>query len=510
LKHYSLKQHFNNLHLELPFGKTGQQTSMKWRIFGYLLGFVLIMIVILWFFQIVYLDDFYKSIKTNQIEEAAQSIEDNIDNQDISMLINRIAQRYDSCVSVLNIDGQQLYSAHILGDCLIHNMSWADYSDFYAEAKKNGGNVVKIFSRSSFANDDYNPLGFLGHVPSKDKGLTESMVYASIIKNNDGDTLLVLLNSSISPVDATVATLRVQLIYITIIIVGIALLLSFLISRRLSQPISKINASAKELAAGNFDVTFKGNDYKEISELSDTLNYAARELSRTEKLQRELIANISHDLRTPLTMIGGYSEAMRDLPGEYNAENAQVIIDEVNRLAVLVNDMLNLSKLEAGVIELKRKCYNLTASIEELVETYTKLTEQQDFTITFSADQKVFVEADAIKISQVLANLLNNAINYSSDNKNIIVRQTVIDNCVRIEVIDQGEGIEADKLPNIWQRYYKVDKEHRRASIGSGIGLSIVKNILELHQATFGVESMVGQGSTFWFELPIIDPPQDG
>jgi len=503
LKHNNITK---KLHLQLPFGQSPQQTSMKWRIFGYLLGFALIMVVILWFFQIIYLDDFYKKIKTNQIEDAANSIVENIDNEDISTLIQRIAQRYDSCVSVINIDGDVQYSAHILNDCLIHNMSWSEYNKFYVAAQQNGGSVIKIFSRASFTNDDYNPLGFQGRVPGADKGLTESMVYASVIENESGETLLVMLNSNISPVGATVDTLRVQLIYISIIIVGVALLLSFLISRRLSQPISKINTSAKELALGNFDVEFSGNGYKEISELSDTLNYAARELSQTEKLQQELIANISHDLRTPLTMIGGYSEAMRDLPGEDNAENAQVIIDEVNRLAVLVNDMLDLSKLEAGVTELKLKCYNLTASIENLLATYTKLTEQQGFTIKFAPEQYVFVEADAIKITQVLTNLLNNAINYSSNDKNIVIRQiiTATDH-IRIEVCDKGDGIEAEKLPYIWQRYYKVDKEHRRAAIGSGIGLSIVKNILELHQAAYGVESTVGHGSTFWFELPIVN-----
>ena len=168
-------------------------------------------------------------------------------------------------------------------------------------------------------------------------------------------------------------TLRIQLIYISVILILLSLVIAFIISRRVSRPIIVINDTAKELAKGNFSVEFNGKDYREISELSDTLNHTAKELSKTDVLQKELLANVSHDLRTPLTMITAYSEVMRDLPGENTPENVQVIIDETKRLTVLVNDLLDMSKIQAGVTVLETKEYDLTDSIQATTDRYACL-----------------------------------------------------------------------------------------------------------------------------------------
>ncbi len=227
-----------------------------------------------------------------------------------------------------------------------------------------------------------------------------------------------------------------------------------------------------------------------------------------EALRRELIANISHDLRTPLTMIRGYAEVMRDLPGENNPEIIQVIIDEANRLTNLVNSILDLSRLQAGAANLEKTEYNLTRSVRDSVDRVRKMTEAEGYQIAFAADQDVRVRAAPARIDQVIYNLLTNAVHYAGPDRRIDVVQTVKDGMVKIAVTDYGEGIDPDELPYIWDRYYKSDKTHRRAVVGSGLGLSIVKSILEQHEARFGVESTPGQGSTFWFELPVSHNPQ--
>ena len=259
------------------------------------------------------------------------------------------------------------------------------------------------------------------------------------------------------------------------------------------------------LAEGNYDVRFGVGGYREIAELSDTLSVAAEELSKTGALQRELIANISHDLRTPLTMIGGYAEMMRDIPGENTPENMQIIIDETKRLTSLVNDLLDISKLQSGTQTLSLSDFNLTETIREVIGRFSKLTEQDGWTIDFTASEEVIVNADRTRILQVVYNFINNAITHSGGDKLVEVRQIVSERdgkkVVRIEVTDHGEGIPEENLKYIWDRYYKVDKTHRRAVTGSGLGLSIVKSILEMHHARYGVESEVGKGSTFWFEL---------
>jgi signal transduction histidine kinase len=189
------------------------------------------------------------------------------------------------------------------------------------------------------------------------------------------------------------------------------------------------------------------------------------------------------------------------LPGENTPENVQVIIDEANRLTSLVNDMLDLSKLKSGAMELEKIHYSLTDSIYEIFKRYGKLREQDGYDIQFIADKNVYIYADEIKMGQVIYNFINNAINHCGDDKKVIVTQKVSGGKVRIEVTDHGEGISEDKLQYIWDRYYKVDKVHKRGVIGTGLGLSIVKRILDLHNARYGVKSKVGSGSTFWFEL---------
>ena len=202
-------------------------------------------------------------------------------------------------------------------------------------------------------------------------------------------------------------------------------------------------------------------------------------------------------------MIIAYAEVMRDLPGENTPENVQVVIDEAGRLTNLVNDMLDMSKLQAGVMEKNDTVYNLTESIESVLERYNKLKEQDGYCIHFEYDGKVQVKADEYKIYQVIYNLINNAINYPGKDKTVWVRQKISGDKVRIEVTDSGDGIAKEALPYVWDRYYKVDKTHKRAVMGTGLGLSIVKNILELHHAGYGVVSEPGCGSTFWFELKI-------
>ncbi len=494
------KQNKKNLH---------RRMSMRWHIFGCLLGFCAFLLLLLWLFQIVYLDAFYQRIKTDQIERTADTISSNIDNEELSELLVRLSQSNDVCVSLIQVNkegqyvtgAETLYTADILGNCIIHHVSTEDLLRFYSLAAQNNGSYLQVFSRQWFVNESYSSDRFIGWVPGRDKGLSASLIYARVAKNAQGDCVLILLNSNISPVDSTRNTLRVQLIYITGMVIGIALLLSLLIAKYLASPIIKINKSAAKLAKGDFSGGFADGGYQEISQLADTLNYAAEELSRTEKLQQELIANISHDLRTPLTMIGGYAEAMRDIPGENNPENIQVIIDETARLTSLVNDVLDLSKLNAGITVLQLKRYDLTADIQALVDNYNRLLAHDGYQVLFEYDEPCLVMADQTQLSQVISNLLNNALTYTGEDKTVVIRQKITKGLVRVSFTDSGPGIPKQQLADIWKRYYRSPDNHLRAARGSGLGLSIVSTVLARHNGGYGVESSPGQGSTFWFEL---------
>ena len=316
-----------------------------------------------------------------------------------------------------------------------------------------------------------------------------STINVSIYKNSLGEEYILVLNSELEPLNATVITLERQYGWIAGILVFGALILAVIIARTVCSPLEKMGKSAKKLARGDYSADFGRGNYREAQELADALRYASCELKKNDNLQRELVANISHDLRTPLTLIKGYGEVMIDIPDENTPENIRIIIDETERLTSLVNDMLDLSKIQAGTRKPECDVFNLTETVREVMTRYGKLTEKDGYNISFNAEGDVYVCADKTMMLQVVYNLVNNAINYTGENKTVVVSQTVNGDRVEISVSDTGRGIAPEDLPQIWDRYYKVDKIHKRAQIGTGLGLSIVKGILEAHSTSFGVES---------------------
>lgn len=514
-----------------------EKISIKWKIFLYLLAFTAILLTVLWLIQVCYLDTFYKMIKTKEAERLTSQIINVMQDENglgnISQQIDALAALHNMSVFVADVQGNAVYSAEYIATSRLKTMSAELILLYYRQAKMEGGTTKIEFeggrnmtmpdeemqqtdredryrdkqpenegtAEGKYADDAFVPA-MDGFMQNRGQDRIESVIYVNIIKI-DGEEQVLMVNTQLTPVDATVNTLRIELICITVIMIGLSLAIALLISRKVSKSLIRISASANEMARGNFDICFEGRDYREVAELAETLNMTATELNKNELLRRELIANVSHDLRTPLTMIIAYAEVMRDLPGENTPENVQVIIDEAQRLTNLVNDMLDISKLQAGAMEKQTSCYNLTESIESVFARYNKLKEQDGYNIFFSYDCKVLVEADEYKIFQVIYNLINNAINYAGEDKRIWVRQEVRGGYVRIEVTDRGEGIAPEDIPYVWERYYKVDKTHRRAVMGTGLGLSIVKNILIQHDARYGVDSEAGKGSTFWFELKI-------
>jgi signal transduction histidine kinase len=329
-----------------------------------------------------------------------------------------------------------------------------------------------------------------------------TLVYARFADTSEG-RLYIIISAIITPVDATVMTLRYQLLIVSGVMIILSVIIAAVLSRRVSKPIEEINASAARLALADYDVRFSGRGFSEIVSLSDTLNTAAEELGKVEGLRRELIANVSHDLRTPLALIHSYAEMMRDFPDEITPEQLETIMDEAKRLTALVNDLLELSKLESEIGRIKITAFSITEGVETTVARMNELLKAEGFDIAFERGENIVVNGDKPKLERAFYNLLINAANYSGENKSVLVRQTVSENAVRISVIDHGEGIAEEELPFIWYRYYKSGKAHRRGVAGLGLGLSIVKRIMELHGGEYGVESELGRGSTFWLELKL-------
>lgn len=421
---------------------------MKWKIFVFLLGFCALLLGVLWLFETVLLYDMYKLIRTREITAAISYVEENIDSPNLFGIFEELSQQKEIIVTKSN----------------------------------------------EFVPPQPPP-------DRKGRPRQETITKTKTFMLGDGRNLSLTFHAIITPVDATVSTLQMQLYLVTAVMLLMSVGLAIVIAKRISQPIEELSKSAKILATGDYEVTFKGSGFLEIQELSDMLSGAAKELSKVEGLRRELMANVSHDLRTPLSLIYSYAEMMHDFPQEVTPRQTQVIMEEAKRLNSLVNDMLDLSRLESGMQELNLHRVNLTDTLRKTTARMAELVAQQGYQVRFVQDTEVFVHADEVKITQAYYNLLINAINYCGGDRLVEVRQSVCDGLVRIEVQDHGEGISPEELPYIWERYYTASGSHKRAVTGSGLGLSIVRRILSLHGAEYGVSSRQGGGSVFWFTL---------
>lgn len=323
----------------------------------------------------------------------------------------------------------------------------------------------------------------------------------------DGEEIYFITSSKLLPVESTLNTFSKSIVFIFIGATIIAGILSYIFSNSISSPLQKMSQNAKSLSKNNLNTHFDGFGYTESEQLSDTLNYAISELRKTEELRNELISNVSHELKTPLTMIKSYAELIKDINGDNKLkreENLDVIIEESNRLETLLQDMLDLSKLNSKTMDYNFQEFNICDMLSKIVSRYKTKYTDAGYKVELESPEFALVNADYSRIEQVVTNLLNNAINYSKENKNILVKLSRQDDQkLKLEVIDHGIGIPKENIPHVFERHFRATNAER-VSVGSGIGLSIVKQILDDHHFAFGVKSQINVGSTFFVVMPEI------
>ncbi len=470
-----------------PLNHNGKRATIGNRIFLYFAVFTIGIMLALWLLQILFFQTFYQIMKVSELKNTASTIEESYGKESFYATISTLTYRSDIFVQV---------ESHGFVIC---------------EAGSNPGEKLDSFAISYNREILKQKLKSSGSHSITDRqrslsgGNYASMIYASVLGQGiTGENIYLFIYAPLTAVGSTIDILAQMLIIITILSIIFGLIMSIIISKRLAKPIINITASAAELACGNYSTTFDGTGYAETEELAATLNYAADELSKTDKLQKDLIANVSHDLKTPLTMVKSYAEMVRDLSGdnpEKRQKHLQVIINEADRLNELVNDLTKLSKMQANVDNISLETIDLRTIAKESIDSFYIHSEQDGFKFELNIEGSTEVSADGAKIRQVFANLIGNAIRYSSDDKRIIVNLTEQNDYVRCEITDFGQGIDAKDLTAVWDRYYRSSSNHSRNSSGSGLGLAIVKQIFILHGAKYGVISQLNEGSTFWFEL---------
>jgi signal transduction histidine kinase len=452
--------------------------SINIKTLSYLILYSVGILLMVWVVQILFFKVFYEKYQMNNMKSLANELY-NTNESELFSKIDSLTFDNNTCMEYIDNKGSHYYYNNRISGCLLGKNNLLDKYIYELKTSPDDVNAIKLTN------------------PSNN---TQSLLYG--VKVGGG---YIYLFTMLEDVNSTTSLLKGQLIYITIIAIALSILISFFLSHKLSKPITDITNKAKKLADGDYNVHFESSDLMEINELSETLNYMEKEMSKTDEYRRDLMANVSHDLKTPLTMIKAYAEMVRDLTykdKEKREANLNVIIDESDRLNILVNDILELSKLQANATDLNLEEFDLVLELKEILKRYEIIKETENYNFILDTPNKVPIKADRKRLGQVIYNLINNAINYTGDDKKVYITVKLIKKDYHVMITDTGKGISKEDLKHIWDKYYKKDKNHRRNVVGTGLGLSIVKNILIAHNFNYGVTSELNKGSTFYFDIP--------
>lgn len=284
---------------------------------------------------------------------------------------------------------------------------------------------------------------------------------------------------------------------------------SYVISRRLARPISAVSAAALRLAQGDFSARVDWQSDDEVGRLARSFNEMAAELDRLERARKELLANVSHELKGPLSRMAGYLEAIHDGVGapEARARYFEIVRRETARLGRLVNDLLDFSRLESGRVQLRLFPCDLAPNLLRATEVFQAPAAAAGVDLVADLPSSLpLVEADPERVEQILTNLLENALAHTPQGGSVTVSAGVESGRLQIAVRDTGSGIPAEELALVWERFYKVDRARTPNSGGSGLGLAIVRQLAELQQGEVFAHSQEGAGSTFGVRFRLAVP----
>ncbi|WP_421758251.1 ATP-binding protein [Enterococcus casseliflavus] len=316
-----------------------------------------------------------------------------------------------------------------------------------------------------------------------------------------------LLSNTITQIEALQSLNRQQLFLFTIILTIFASTISFFLAQHFIRPIKTIKEAIIRLTNGELYSVPKLNRSDELGTLSESVADLSTELQRVDVLRKEVIANVSHELRSPLALITGYGEMVRDVSGSderLRKEHMDLIISEAHRMSAMVDDIMDFSIMQAGYTQLKNEIWNTYEVVSSVVAYARGIANQYDITVDFEADRTngnaLF---DRIKMEQVLRNLINNGINHTPKNERLLIKLTNTSAGTKVAVINPGKDIPPEQLELIWERYQRVQHQAGHKE-GTGIGLAIVKTILTSHAFEYGAESKNGV-TCFWFVVPRLE-----
>lgn len=444
--------------------------SIGFIIQKYFILFIVGVITLLWVFEVVLLNPIYKEVKIREIQNIAQNLKNESYEyyEDIGLGSNSLIVLYE--------DGglEKYYGPKKMG--FLQTLEY----QFYLEELKVG--QEKTITATITSVD-----------PSKEPMEEKIVVLVKVTEKH-----MYAVYTMIRPPESIIQTNQYIIILTSILLLVYSVIISTVINKKISKPIMELNDNAKKIKDNIDATTFKGQGYHEIEELTQTLNEMREAISKVDMLRNELIGNVSHDLKTPLTMIGGYAEMMKDIPMERNEENLDIVIEETRYLTSLVNDLLDMSSLQNELIEIIPENTEIRSIAEKIITRFKAYYPERS--LKLEAKEEIELLTDPKLFQQILYNLINNAIQHTDTD--ILVRITEDKEYHKIEVIDYGKGMDEEVLKTIWERYYSTKLDHQRSKGNSGLGLSIVRNIFQKMSYPYGVQSEENMGSIFWFKIP--------
>jgi len=471
--------------------KTPLFHRMVFQLWVLMMALVLLAVAFMWVAQVFLFSQNYLNAAINDVESKVNSLMPGLAQSDLAndpALLFSLGLSVNGKMLIVNDQGELIgaYSAGHPLDMENDSSITAAWTSVY-----NSDLYTKALNRERFSE----PKTF---------GDTSTWLFIGMPIRYDGQDAYAILNHSLSDIYTVLDVNQRQLIVLSVLLTLVASLLAALFSRRFTQPIFSIKNAVDELAKGDLTAKPGLKRRDELGQLSASVDVLGRELQRVDVLRKEVIANVSHELRSPLALIAGYTEMVRDITwsdDEKRNENLKLIISESRRMTEMVNDIMDYSQLQAGYLPLKKDVYNLY----EIVDTEVMNCEKsaREYNISLSLDSTITdipVLLDALKISRVIRNLLYNAINHTQEGGTITVKIANVVNGVRVSVINPGEEILKEERELIWERYQRSQHQGGRKQ-GTGIGLSIVSTLLKSHHMPYGVDCH-DDLTVFWFECP--------
>ena len=462
--------------------------------------FTVVIFTVLWLLQTVFLQKFYNSMIIRNTVKVADKISSESQSSDITSYIDDISRSNSILVFVTDTDGNIMYSSD-------EYKKGHKFKDDRLEMPYNGNGKEMRFHYRELPE---NYTEFLSAVNASDNGEAELQnddiyVYGRLIDFYGNDEKAVLyVGTTLNAVGSTARIIRIQLIWVTLLSIIIAFVLALFMSKSFSKPVSQLNEKAHKLGEKDNDAEFSEGFCTELDELNKTLDTTSEKLKKNREFQNELLANVSHDLRTPLTMIKGYAEMIRDISREDEkqcAEDVAVIVEETDRLTALVNEILEYSELQMSDSEAVMNDIDLSETVASVADSFDKLYSKDGYVFERNIADDIHIKGNISRLQRAIYNLLDNAVRHAGEDKWLGISLRTDNDKAIIKISDHGSGIAPEELEHIWDRYYT--KRQRSGKGVSGLGLAIVKQIVSQHNGVCKAESEVGAGSVFSIELNI-------